>query len=184
MEQSDDKIFKKNQREHLSPEAEERPCESYCMESRRLRKNGKPAEALRLLEQGLRAFPDSIELHYERGLALHMTGETEKALESLENAVLLFSKNMNLLTSIAALYKSRGEQNKAVGAYKVFLAFEQLLKMMEGQSSAVQKNLPGAESAALNTESTDVGRKESESQKVLCTTLERVLEKVRARKQA
>jgi tetratricopeptide (TPR) repeat protein len=181
MEQRD-KSLNENQIGLFSHGATEMSSARYCMEARRLRKSGRLAEAFHLLEQGLRAFPDSVELHHETGLVLNMTGETKKALESLERAVVLFSENMTLLTSIAALYKALGDQSKAISAYKVFLALEQLLKIIEGQGSAIPKTTSAAEPATPNPGGLDTMTSELRYQKDLLNSLEGVLEKVKAKK--
>jgi tetratricopeptide (TPR) repeat protein len=156
----------------------------YCLASRQFRKYGRLDEALSLLQQGVRVFPESVGLYYEMGIVLKMAGEKKRALESLEKAIRLFSKDMDVLTSIASLYKAQGDQIRAVTAYKVFLAFEQLLKVMDGNDSSIQKAASTVMTGAAD-ESTDKRLTEQmRYRRAALYKMERLLEKLRAKKSA
>ena len=153
----------------------------YCTISRQFRKDGRPEEALNLLQQGLHIFPESVKLHHELGMVFTRTGDEKKALEVLEKAILLLASHMKVLTSIATLYKAQGDQVRAVAAFKVFLAFEQLLKMMTAD------DLNGWDAASPSM-TIDPDQKEDKgpsdevrSRRIALHKMELLLKKIRAR---
>jgi hypothetical protein len=59
----------------------------YYFGGYRLRLQGRPAEELRLLDEGLEWFPEHASILYARACALALAGERDGALDALERAV-------------------------------------------------------------------------------------------------
>lgn len=99
--------------DNLSPQAEvslQSGTEAY--------QRGELDEAIRFIEQGLRAAPGSYRLHYHHGLLLGRTGALHRAVRALEHSLALHGRYFPALRNLAVLYERAGFRRSALEAWE------------------------------------------------------------------
>lgn len=99
--------------DNLSPQAEvslQSGTEAY--------QRGEIDEAIRFIEQGLRAAPGSYRLHYHHGLLLGRTGSLHRAVRALEQSLALHDRFFPALRNLAVLYERAGFRRSALEAWE------------------------------------------------------------------
>jgi len=94
----------------------------YVGISRFLLERGLVAEAQEVLKTGLRDFPENPDLALTMGGVLLDAGRSVEAMDQFKVVAEQIRHYMNAFECMARIFKQRGESERAVQAYKVFLA--------------------------------------------------------------
>jgi len=92
----------------------------FLAQADELRRNGRVAEAIEVLEKGLEQNPGSVAGHVALGRLLQQAGRLDPALLSYQAALKLDPQNLVALRQTADLYLSRGEKVDAIKKLKLF----------------------------------------------------------------
>lgn len=84
------------------------------------RRQGRPREAIEILESGLAQSPASVAGHVALGRLLQQTEQLDKALASFHAALKLDPQNLVALRQIADVHLTRGEKVEAIKRLKLF----------------------------------------------------------------
>lgn len=84
----------------------------------------KQLEALKIYNQGLRLFPDSYKLYYNKGLTLWELREYDNAIRSFQNAVMINPVHTNSHYAMGGLLYLQGKRIPALLAFCTFLMLE------------------------------------------------------------
>ena len=84
------------------------------------RRQGRPREAIEVLEAGLQQSPASVAGHVALGRLLLQTEQLEKAVDSFQTALTLDPQNLVAIRQLAEVHLARGEKVEAVKKLKLF----------------------------------------------------------------
>ncbi len=84
------------------------------------RRQGRPREAIDILEAGLAQSPSSVAGFVALGRLLQQTGELDKAIESFQAALKLDPQNLVAIRQLAEVHLARGEKVEAIKRLKLF----------------------------------------------------------------
>lgn len=84
------------------------------------RRQGRPREAIEVLESGLQQSPASVAGHVALGRLLLQTEQLEKAVDSFQTALTLDPQNLVAIRQLAEVHLARGEKIDAVKKLKLF----------------------------------------------------------------
>ncbi len=131
--------------------------------------HGKKDEAAMSLEKGLKIFPDDVQLLTEYGRLLGKERRVSEILPKLENAVLDLSKPREVFKLLASIYKSIGEREGAIAAYRVFLDCEKLETFLRDRFMGLHGDLPVSEPPARKPfpEASALKRKREEKKRAI-----------------
>ncbi|MBI4776254.1 MAG: hypothetical protein HY788_19085 [Deltaproteobacteria bacterium] len=107
----------------------------YIAVSRLLLERGLGAEAREVLNEGFREFPESPDLALARGGLLLDSGRAAEAMEQFGVVAKQIRHYMNAFERMARIFKQRGENERAVLAYKVFLAHKAFMTHAFGRET-------------------------------------------------
>jgi len=99
---------------------------SYLSKQARLQYlSGNYAESAALLRRETEIYPVSSEVHHDYGMTLLAMNQTDAALVELQRALALDPKTVLVRRTLASIYASRGQVEKAVKQWKDALAIDQ-----------------------------------------------------------
>lgn len=84
------------------------------------RRQGRPREAIDILEAGLAQSPSSVAGFVALGRLLHQTGQLDKAIESFQAALKLDPQNLVAIRQLGEVHLARGEKVEAIKRLKLF----------------------------------------------------------------
>ena len=84
------------------------------------RRQGRPREAIDILEAGLAQSPSSVAGFVALGRLLQQTGELDKAIDSFQSALKLDPQNLVAIRQLGEVHLARGEKIEAIKRLKLF----------------------------------------------------------------
>jgi tetratricopeptide (TPR) repeat protein/predicted regulator of Ras-like GTPase activity (Roadblock/LC7/MglB family) len=84
------------------------------------RRQGRPREAIDILEAGLAQSPSSVAGFVALGRLFQQTGQLEKAIDSFQSALKLDPQNLVAIRQLAEVHLTRGEKVEAIKRLKLF----------------------------------------------------------------
>ncbi|HMM34442.1 MAG TPA: tetratricopeptide repeat protein [Thermoanaerobaculia bacterium] len=84
------------------------------------RRQGRPREAIDILESGLAQNPSSVAGYVALGRLFQQTGQLDKAIDSFQSALKLDPQNLVAIRQLADVHLARGEKVEAIKRLKLF----------------------------------------------------------------
>jgi tetratricopeptide (TPR) repeat protein len=147
----------------------------------------KKEEEIEALESELENFPENADVLSQLGKLYFEVGRTEEARNRLEKAARVFYSKLHIFKTLAGCYKKQGDKEMAVAAYRVYLAYDNLMKNLSLEGEAIRG--PDEESVrdqpfyglAGKSSTSDISG-ELEQKKAVLNTLTNLREKIGQRK--
>ena len=156
----------------------------YLTLARQHMSQGKTGEALSVLKNGLQVFPDSADLRGDLGKLQGTDGCVDEAIQNLEAAAKLSLERLRLFEILAGYYKMRGNNDLAVSAYKVFLAYEKLMRDVEisPRQTSQERDAVTWEEHQQTLKKIDEKSSALEQKKMILARMEKYMERITQRK--
>jgi tetratricopeptide (TPR) repeat protein len=81
-------------------------------------------EAITFLRKFMDSYPDNAELYSDMGVLLYKKGDIEKALQYIEQALALDSKQIDALLNLASIYLDKNLVDDAIEIYKQIISYD------------------------------------------------------------
>ena len=144
----------------------------------------KKEEEIEALESDLERFPENTDMLSQLGKLYFEVGRTDEARAKLEQAVRLIYSKIQIFKTLAGSYKKLGDKEMAVAAYRVYLAYDNLMQNLSPLGEAIegQDEEPMRDHSPAGKSSTSANLVNLEQKKTVLNRLTNLREKIGQRR--